>query len=148
MSPQFYADNYRRYACYTRNYKDTKIYKIACGACDFNYEWTRVLMEKAAPYMDGLSLHYYTVPGEWAHKGSATDFGEEQWFLSMKKASRIEELLCEHSRIMDEFDPEVRVGLVVDEWGIWLDVEPGTNPGFLYQQNSLRDALVPAILDC
>ena len=46
---------------------------------------------------------------------------------------------------MDKYDPQKRVGLVVDEWGTWYDVEPGTNPGFLYQQNTLRDALVAAI---
>jgi alpha-N-arabinofuranosidase len=145
MTADFYADNYRRYACYARNYGNARLYKIACGPSDFNYDWTRTLMEKAAAQMNGLSLHYYTVPGEWTHKGSATEFNDAQWFTAMQKASRIEELLREHSRIMDEFDPERKVGLVVDEWGTWLDVEPGTNPGFLYQQNSLRDALVAGI---
>jgi alpha-N-arabinofuranosidase len=149
MTAEFYADNYRRYATYARSYGGARLYKIACGPSDSNYHWTRVLMEKtqspAGPLLDGLSLHYYTVPGEWEHKGSATEFTEAQWLIAMKKAYFMDELVRKHSAIMDEFDPDRKVGLVVDEWGTWLDVEPGTNPGFLYQQNSLRDALVAAI---
>ena len=56
----------------------------------------------------------------------------------------MEELVTRHSTIMDKYDPNKKVALAVDEWGIWTDVEPGTNPGFLYQQNSLRDAIVAA----
>jgi len=95
--------------------------------------------------MDGFSLHHYTVPGEWSHKGSATDFAESEWHLTMKKAAKMEELIQKHGAIMDEFDPEKRIGIIVDEWGTWFDAEPGTNPGFLYQQNTLRDALVAGI---
>jgi alpha-N-arabinofuranosidase len=95
--------------------------------------------------MDGLSLHYYTVPGDWQKKGSATEFSESEWYITMRKAAQADELVRGHGAIMDEFDPKRRVGLVVDEWGTWFDVEPGTNPAFLYQQNSLRDALVAGI---
>jgi alpha-N-arabinofuranosidase len=149
MTAEFYADNYRRYAVYARNYGPSKLYKIACGPSDTNYDWTRTLMEKtrspAGPLLNGLSLHYYTVPGDWAGKGSATDFNEGDWFVTMRKAYVTAELLRKHGDIMDEYDPERKVGLVMDEWGTWYDVEPGTNPGFLYQQNSLRDALVAGI---
>ncbi|MDR0656650.1 MAG: alpha-N-arabinofuranosidase [Treponema sp.] len=148
MTPEFYADNYRRYAVYVRSY-GKPIYKIACGPNDSNYNWTKVVMEKTCGehgnLLDGLSLHYYTVPGEWAHKGSATEFGEAEWLITMRKAYVMEELIHRHSDIMDTYDPKRKVGLVVDEWGTWFDVEPGTNPGFLYQQNSLRDALVAGI---
>jgi len=102
-------------------------------------------MERAGDFMDGLSLHYYTVPGEWAKKGSATEFDTRDWFVTMRKALYTEELLAKHGAIMDRFDPEKRVALVMDEWGAWYDVEPGTNPGFLYQQNTMRDALVAGI---
>jgi alpha-N-arabinofuranosidase len=95
--------------------------------------------------MNGLSLHNYTVPLDWSRKGSATDFAEAEWLLTMKKAAHMEELIQKHGAIMDEFDPAKKVGLIVDEWGTWYDVEPGTNPGFLYQQNTLRDALVAGI---
>jgi alpha-N-arabinofuranosidase len=145
MTAEFYADNYRRYACYARNYGDTPLSKIACGPNTDDYHWTGVLMEKAGPQMNGLSLHYYTVPGEGMHKGSAAGFDEAEWFITMKKACRMEELIRGHAAVMDKFDPLRRVSLVVDEWGTWYDVEPGTNPGFLYQQNTLRDALAAGI---
>ncbi|MCL2479683.1 MAG: alpha-N-arabinofuranosidase [Treponema sp.] len=149
MTPEFYADNYRRYSVYLRKYGDTAPYRIACGPNSENYNWTKVLMEKTFSERgnspDGLSLHYYTVPGEWGRKGSATQFNEADWFITMRKAYYMEELVRKHSAVMDGFDPQRKTSLVVDEWGTWYDVEPGTNPGFLYQQNTLRDALVAGI---
>ncbi|WKV08266.1 alpha-N-arabinofuranosidase [Thermoanaerobacterium sp. CMT5567-10] len=145
MRPEYYADVYRRYSTYVRNFSGNKIFKIACGPNVDDYNWTEVLMREAGKYMDGLSLHYYTVPGTWERKGSATDFDEEEWFITMKKALHMDELITKHSTIMDKYDSEKRVALVVDEWGTWYDVEPGTNPGFLYQQNTMRDALVAGI---
>ncbi len=149
MTPEFYADNYKRYACYVRNYGGAGVYKIACGSHDDYYDWTRTLMEKTRVpngfLLNGLSFHYYTIPGDWQRKGSATDFSEDEWLATMKKAIRMDELVRGHGAIMDEFDPDCAVGMIVDEWGTWYDVEPGTNPGFLYQQNSLRDALVAAL---
>jgi alpha-N-arabinofuranosidase len=145
MRPEFYADQYRRYATYCRNFGHSTLYKIACGAPDANYNWTEVLMREAGRFMDGLSLHYYTVTHTWAAKGSATQFDEGEWFTTLKKALMIDEIVTNHSTIMDRYDPEKRVGLLVDEWGTWYDVEPGTAPGFLYQQNSLRDALVAGV---
>jgi alpha-N-arabinofuranosidase len=146
MRPEFYADQFRRYAAFCRNYGGNKLYKIAGGACDVNYAWTEVLMREAAEFTDGLSLHYYVLPGNWESKGSATRFGEAEWFAVMKKALLLDRMIARHSKIMDRYDPEKRVGLIVDEWGAWYDVEPGTNPGFLYQQNTLRDALVAGIV--
>ncbi len=146
MRPEYYADEYRRYQTYVRNYGDNKIYRIACGPNGDDYNWTEVLMKNAAPYMDGLSLHYYTVCGDtWDTKGAATGFTEGDYYKTLKKALRIDELVSNHSRIMDKYDPQKRVGLLVDEWGTWYDVEPGTNPGFLYQQNTMRDAIVAAV---
>jgi alpha-N-arabinofuranosidase len=145
MRPEFYADLYRRYATYCRNSGQSTLYKIACGAPDTNYDWTEVLMREAGRFMDGLSLHYYTVTHNWAVKGSATQFDEGEWFATLKKALVMDEIITNHSTIMDRYDPEKRVGLIVDEWGTWYDVEPGTPPGFLYQQNSLRDALVAGV---
>jgi alpha-N-arabinofuranosidase len=145
MRPEFYADQYRRYSTYCRNFGQSTLYKIACGAPDTNYNWTEVLMREAGRFMDGLSLHYYTVTHTWAAKGSATQFDEGEWFTTLKKALAMDEIVTKHSTIMDHYDPEKRVGLLVDEWGTWYDVEPGTPPGFLYQQNSLRDALVAGL---
>lgn len=146
MLPEYYADVYRRYATYVRNFGKNKVYKIACGPNSSDYHWTKVMMEKAGAKMDGLSLHYYTVPlKDWKNKGSATEFDEDQWFSTLNRTLFMDELITKHSAIMDQYDPEKKVGLIIDEWGTWYDVEPGTNPGFLYQQNTIRDALVAGI---
>ena len=146
MTPEYYANEYKRYATYLRNFAGNRLYKIACGPNVADYHWTDVLMREAGHQMNGLSLHYYTIPtGNWGKKGSATDFGEKEYFDTLRSTLRMDELIKKHSTIMDKYDPAKRVGLMVDEWGIWTDVEPGTNPGFLYQQNSLRDALIASV---
>ncbi|OKP92184.1 alpha-N-arabinofuranosidase [Paenibacillus sp. P32E] len=146
MRPEFYADLYRQFQTYVRNYGDNKIHRIACGPNSDDYYWMEVLMREAAKFMDSITLHYYTVPGAtWEHKGAATGFETSEYFTTLEKALHMEELVSRHSVIMDKYDPEKRVGLIVDEWGTWYDVEPGTNPGFLYQQNSIRDALVAGL---
>lgn len=145
MTPEFYANEYRRYQTYCRNYGENKLYKIACGPNVADYEWTEGVMKVAHKYMDGLSFHYYTHPHGWEKKGSATQFDRYDWFLTLQKALYMDELITRHSEIMDKYDPEKRVGLIVDEWGTWFDVEPGTNPGFLYQQSTMRDALVASL---
>ncbi|MVN91864.1 alpha-N-arabinofuranosidase [Mucilaginibacter aquatilis] len=144
MTPEYYAGEYRRYSTYARNYPNAKLKKIASGANAGDYNWTEVLMKNiGARNMWGVSLHYYTLPtNNWSKKGPATGFGEKEYFATLKNSLKMEELVEKHSAIMDKYDPKKRVALVVDEWGVWTDVEPGTNPGFLYQQNSLRDALV------
>lgn len=143
MRPEYYADEYRRYSTYVRDFSGNRIRKIACGPNAADYRWTEVLMREAGSMMWGLSLHYYVVPtGAWHKKGSATEFDDNMWYSTMKRALFMDELITKHSAIMDRYDPGKRVALVVDEWGVWHDVEPGTNPAFLYQQNTLRDALV------
>ncbi len=146
MTPEFYADQFRRYNTFVKNYPGNRISRFACGPNSADYNWTEVLMKAAGRQMNGLSLHYYTVgSGNWQRKGSATRFGEEQWHSMLRRTLEMENLITKHSAIMDKYDAQKRVGLVVDEWGAWHDVEPGTNPGFLYQQNSLRDALAAAL---
>jgi alpha-N-arabinofuranosidase len=147
MTPEYYADNFRRYNTFIKDYGDDKIYRIACGASDSNYHWTEVLMKNAGSGMNGLSLHYYTLPsGSWSgKKGSATEFNEADWFKTLQHALFMDEIVTKHSAIMDKYDPQKKVGLIVDEWGAWYDVEPGSNPGFLYQQNTLRDALIAGV---
>ncbi|WP_345952604.1 alpha-L-arabinofuranosidase C-terminal domain-containing protein [Mucilaginibacter sp. PAMB04168] len=144
MTAEHYADEYRRYATYSRDYPNARLRKIACGASDGDYNWTETMMKNVGPgRMWGLSLHSYTLPtGKWGDKGPATGFGEKEYFNTINNTLRMEEFVTKHSAIMDKYDPKKRVALVVDEWGVWTNVEPGTNPGFLYQQNSLRDALV------
>lgn len=146
MRPEYYSDLYRRYSTYVRNFCGNKIFRIACGPNADDYTWTEVLMSQAGRFMDGLSLHYYTIPsGNWDKKGSAVDFNADEWYATLKNTCFMEELIIKHGRIMDKYDPDKRIALIVDEWGTWYDVEPGTNPGFLYQQNTIRDALVAGI---
>ncbi len=145
MRPEYYADLYRRYAVYCRNYDGNRLYKIASGASDYDYNWTKVLMNNVGHRMHGLSLHYYTVLGWSGSKGSATNFSDEDYYWTMGKCLEIEDVIERHSKIMDERDPQKKIGLMVDEWGTWWDEEPGTIKGHLYQQNALRDAFVAAL---
>lgn len=145
MTPEHYANEYRRYQTYTRNYGDNKLFKIAGGPNVDDYNWCDTVMKMAQGHMDGLSLHHYTFERKWEDKGSATDFDTKGWYGTLKNALYMEELVTKHSKIMDKYDPDKRIALVVDEWGCWFEVEPGTNPGFLYQQNTMRDALVAGI---
>ena len=143
MHPEYYADEYRKYAEFCRNYSGNELYKVACGANGRDERWTRVMMEKVGRRMNGLSLHYYTT--DWNNKGSATDFDVDRYFDTLRRSLQMDEIVTRHDEVMLERDPDRRIPLVVDEWGTWFDVEPGTNPGFLYQQNTVRDALVAGI---
>nr|WP_321374008.1 alpha-N-arabinofuranosidase [uncultured Bacteroides sp.] len=145
MEPAYYADLYRRYSTYCRNYDDNKLFKIASGASDYDYDWTETLMKKIGNKMDGVSLHYYTVKGWDGSKGSATKFSKDDYYWTLGKCLEIEDVVKKHIAIMDKYDAKKKIGLMVDEWGTWWDVEPGTNPGHLFQQNTLRDAFVAAL---
>lgn len=143
MRPEYYSDLYRRYSTYCRNYDGNQLFKIASGASDYDYNWTEVLMNQVGSRMQGLSLHYYTV--SWENKGRATLFNDDDFYWTMGKCREIEEVLQKHIAIMDRHDPHKNVALMLDEWGTWWDNEPGTNPGHLFQQNTLRDAFVASL---
>lgn len=154
MTAEYYGDEYRRYGLYARNYGENQLYRIACGARNDDYHWTEVMMAKAGsdqlmggPYMDGLALHYYTsvrrLP-DGSRVGSATQFDETEWIEIISKGLFMDELVRKHSTIMDKYDPGKKVAMIVDEWGTWFAAEPGTHPRFLYQQNTMRDAIVAA----
>ncbi len=144
MTAEYYSDVYKRYALYARNYSGNQLFKVACGASDYDYNWTRVMMKNAASKMDGLSLHYYSII-DWNHKGSAIDFTPEEYYDILAKSVEIDEVLRNHEAIMDAYDPQRRIALLLDEWGTWFNVEPGYNPGHLFQQNTMRDAMVAAM---
>jgi Alpha-L-arabinofuranosidase len=145
MRPEYYSDLFRRYSTYCRNYDSHKLFKIASGASDYDYDWTKVLMNNVGNRMNGLSLHYYTVTGWNGSKGSATKFSNDDYYWTLGKCLEIEDVIKKHSAIMDEKDPKQRIGLLVDEWGTWWDEEPGTIKGHLFQQNTMRDAFVAAL---
>jgi alpha-N-arabinofuranosidase len=145
MTPQYYVDTYKRYATYLRNYSGNRLYKIASGASDYDYDWTEVLMKGIGNSMSGISLHYYTCMSWSGSKGKATVFDDDLYYDVLSKTLEIEPVLKRHIAIMDSYDPSGRVALLLDEWGPWFDEEPGTVRGHLYQQNTLRDAIVAAL---
>ena len=146
MTPEYYANTYRRFQTFCKNYGENKLYKIACGPNADDYEWTEKLMSViGSGYADAVSMHYYTVPGGWEEKSKATVFDKKEYYETVEGTLRIEEMIRRHLEIMSKYDPEHKVKLIVDEWGTWFQVEEGTNPGFLYQQNTMRDAIVAAL---
>ncbi|HEX9151755.1 MAG TPA: alpha-L-arabinofuranosidase C-terminal domain-containing protein, partial [Flavobacterium sp.] len=143
MKPEYYADEYRKYATFMSDWENTGgLMRIASGASDADYNWTETLLKNIPGNMlGGVAMHHYSVI-EWNKKGDAVDFTEGQYFTTMKEALKMDELITKHGAIMDKYDPQQKIALVVDEWGGWYDVEKGTNPGFLYQQNTMRDAVL------
>jgi alpha-L-arabinofuranosidase len=146
MKPEHYANIYRQYATFMTDWTNSdSLFRVASGANVADYNWTEVMMRDIPHNMlEGVALHHYSFV-EWSRKGSATDFTEEQYFATLRTALRMEELVTRHSTIMNKYDPVKKIALVVDEWGAWYNVEPGTNPGFLYQQNTMRDAMIAGV---
>lgn len=144
MRPEYYSDEYRRYAEYCRSFSGNQLFKIASGASDYDFNWTEVLMKQIGNRMQGVSLHYYSVIN-WDNKGKATEFDDQQYYSFLAKCQDIEPIIQRHIGIMNEYDPENKIKLLVDEWGTWWEVEEGTNPGHLFQQNTMRDAMVAAL---
>ena len=145
MKPDYYANVYRQFATFMSNTTNTRLFKIASGASDADYHWTETLMQNIPSWMlGGVAVHHYSII-DWNRKGSATDFTEQQYFAILKSALWMDTLVTRHAAIMDKYDPQKRVAMVVDEWGGWYDVEPNTNPGFLYQQNTMRDAMIAGV---
>jgi alpha-N-arabinofuranosidase len=145
MRPEHFADLYRRFATFVKGPRDNHPVKVASGANGDDYAWTEVMLSQAAQHMDAYSVHYYTIPGSWRNKGPATGFSEDQWASTLKRALGMDELVTRHAAILDKYDPEKRIALYVDEWGAWYDPTPGREAAFLYQQNTIRDALVAAL---
>ena len=143
MKADYYANVYRQYVTFMTNWSNTdRIYRIASGASDADYAWTETLMKEIPHNMlDAVAMHHYSII-DWGKKGPSTTFNEEQYFKIMKSALLMDELVEKHSAIMDKYDPKKKIALVVDEWGGWYDVEPGTNGAFLFQQNTMRDAMI------
>ena len=145
MTPEYYSGDYRKFNTYLRDYAGNRLFRIASGASDYDYNWTRVLMKNIGRRMHGLSVHYYTVK-TWNNKGKATQFTDDEYWLTLEKSLDVDNVVRKHCAVMDEFDPEKRVALMVDEWGTWWDEEPGTIRNHLYQQNSMRDAIVASLM--
>jgi alpha-N-arabinofuranosidase len=146
MDVDYYVDLYKRYATMMTSYNnDEGLFRIAVGPGTEDFHWTEVLMRDIPrKLLDGISIHHYSVI-DWSHKGSATNFSESEYFSTMQQAYRMEQMVAKNGEVMDKYDPQKKVALVVDEWGGWYDVEPGTNGAFLFQQNSMRDAMIAGL---
>lgn len=152
MRPEYYSDLYRQFESFIRHYGQKKIQRVACGPDGDDQNWSETVMQLAHHRMDSISLHYYTMPGyyktdkyKWESKSSATAFDQNNYYRTLDRAYFMDELIVRHKRIMDKYDPDKKVTLTVDEWGTWHLAEEGTNPAFLYQQNTMRDAIVAAL---
>jgi alpha-L-arabinofuranosidase len=144
MTPEYYADHFKQFSTFLRG----QLYRVASGGTDPDFDWTETVLKKTQKdqnIIQGYSFHYYTFCHGWDDKTSATKFTENDWFSTMKNTIVMEERLQRHINLMDEYDPANKIGLIADEWGNWFTVEPGTNPGFLYQQNTVRDAVTAAL---
>jgi alpha-N-arabinofuranosidase len=155
MRAEYYADEFRRYGTFLGSYEKSRLFRIATGPGVDDFHWTEVMMrECAAPrfnpgIMDGLSLHYYmnggTPPAKVQQRLLATEFTHAEWKTVMAHGWYIDELIAQHSAIMDRHDPAQRVKLIVDEWGAWYERDPGHAPSAFFQQQTVRDALLSAL---
>jgi alpha-N-arabinofuranosidase len=146
MRPEYYVDLFRRYTTYLKSPPGAGPVIVAAGGHDEDTSWTQALISGAGEAAGMISFHYYTIPGDnWRSKGPAVGFGEQQWISTLAHTLRMEDFIAKNSALMDKSDPGKKVGFAIDEWGTWYDPEPGREPQFLYQQNTLRDALVAAL---
>ncbi len=156
MSPDHYVEEMKRFARFTRNYNPTQqsgaeaMKRVAVGWDSGNSDYTEAVMkawkDKAWSWdLEGVSLHGYTIPNSWEKKGPSVGFGEDEYAKGIRATLKMKDWVARQSAIMDKYDPDRKLGLYVDEWGIWTDPNPASNPGFLQQQNSLRDAVITAL---
>ena len=149
MKAQDYARDFRKYSGFCKDHSGNRLYKIACGPNSADYQWMEDIMKNLTDglgewLIGGVDLHYYTMP-IWPDMDSATDFDDNLYYKTVEAANFADELLARHIGIMDRYDPGNKIGLIMGEWGCWHQVQEGTNPGFLYQQNCMRDAIVAAV---
>jgi len=146
MAPDYYTNIFRNYSSYI---KGKAFQKVICGPSGGDGYWMETILKglKGKNHLaQGVSLHHYTLPtGDWSSKGSSTDFGEDMWFATLKNTIVVEDYIKQHLAIMDKYDPEGKIKLIVDEWGTWYDKLPETKDGFLQQQSTVRDALVAGV---
>lgn len=150
MTPDYYTNLYKQYVSFLKTPENNRPKFIASGGQSEDTSWADYITShvdlKNGPAIDAVSFHYYTLPtSDWKVKGAALAFPESEWMSTMVRTLRMEDFITNNEKVMDKNDPAKKVGFYVDEWGTWYDVEKGENPGFLYQQNSLRDAIVAAL---
>jgi alpha-N-arabinofuranosidase len=146
MRPEYYADLFRQYATYIKAPRGKRPVIVASGGHTESTKWAEVLTTQVEQDLDAISHHYYTLPtGKWDKKGNSLGFTEAEWITTLQRTLRIDGFIVDNVKVLDKNDPQGKTAFFVDEWGTWYDPEPGREPGFLYQQNSLRDAVVAAL---
>jgi alpha-N-arabinofuranosidase len=144
FSPEDYCTEFRRFGSFVRGFGHS-LFVIACGPSGNDVEWTdRFFRKLKKDYWEFHNIHGYAAHYYCGTAGTATEYTEAEWYHLIAKGLKMEQLVLQQRAAMDVFDPARRIGLLVDEWGTWHPVEKGTHPAFLYQQNTIRDALVAA----
>ena len=155
MTVDYYLSQLKIYSRFVNNVNplqqsQNQMLKIAVGPGFPETEWTEAVMRAWQLHdwswnLDGLSVHWYTVPNGWPPSTHSTAFGVDDYGKTLQATLFMEEFLGKQEAVMDKYDPQRKVALVVDEWGAWHAPLPGTNPAFLVQQNSMRDAILASL---
>jgi len=146
MSPDYYVDLLRQYLSFLKTPPGARPQMIASGGNDADTSWSETLAAKVPEGMNAVSFHYYTLPQQnWQHKGAAVGFHEDEWMSTLAHTLVMEDFISHNVAVLERHDPGNKLAFAVDEWGTWYDTEPGREPGFLFQQNTLRDAVVAAV---
>lgn len=145
MRPEYYADQFRQVVTFLKTPGNNRPIMIASGGTGGGTEWTDTL-SKGVPGVNAISHHAYTLPtSNWDKKGSAVGFPESEWISTLANVQAIDKMIEVNAAVLDKNDPAKKIGFYFDEWGSWYDPDPGSNPGFLVQRNTLRDALLAAL---
>lgn len=146
MTVDYYINEYKKYATFMTSYSNTEgLFRIAVGPGTEDFKWTEALMQNIPRKMiDGISIHHYSVI-DWGNKGSSAKFSEAQYFKTIQQAYRMEKMIAGNCAVMDKYDPQKKVALVVDEWGGWYESMPNTKGDILFQQNTMRDAMIAGL---
>ncbi|WP_396592631.1 alpha-N-arabinofuranosidase [Brevundimonas sp. R86498] len=155
MSPEHYVEKMKQFAIYSRNLNraqtgENAMQRVAVGWDSGNEDYTEAVMQAWKDRVwswniEGVSLHGYTIPNSWEAKGPSVGFGEDEYAKAIRATLKMEGWITTQTAIMDRYDPEKKLALFVDEWGLWADPMPGSNPSFLQQQNTMRDAVIAAL---
>jgi alpha-N-arabinofuranosidase len=155
MSPDYYVSLMKVYSRFVLNMNPAQrakdqMLKIAVGPGTPDTEWTEAVMKAWKKHtwawdINGVSLHWYTVPNGWPPSTASDKFGLDDYAKTLKSTLFMDEFLRKQEAVMDKYDPEKKVTLSVDEWGAWHAPLSGSNPAFLVQQNSIRDAILASL---
>jgi alpha-N-arabinofuranosidase len=155
MTPDYYVSQMKVYSRFVLNMNPAQrakdqMLKIAVGPGTQDTEWTEAVMKAWKKHtwawdINGVSLHWYTVPNGWPPSTNSEKFGLDEYVKSLKSTLFMDEFLRKQEAVMDKYDPEKKVTISVDEWGAWHAPLAGSNPAFLVQQNSIRDAILASL---